>query len=159
KVWFTESRANQVVRFDPATPDQIGDVNNVPVSVNGWPEAITLGPDNNLWFIEATSNSIGRINATTRAVTHFDNNLTAHAFIQGYVQGMTQGPNGDLWFTETMTSKIGQITTDGTIREYDAPYAQTGGVIPPGPGNPGGGIIPPMPGQPVGITSTGGKIW
>lgn len=159
KVWFTESRANQVVRFDPATPDQITDPNNVPVSVNGWPEAITLGPDNNLWFIEATSNSIGRINAATKAVAHFDNNLTAHAFPQGYLQGMTKGPNGDLWFTETQTGKLGQISTTGTIREFDAPFAQPGGVIPPGPGQPGGGIIPPMPGQPVGITTAGGKVW
>lgn len=159
KVWFTESRANQVVRFDPATPDQITDANNIPISVNGWPEAITLGPDNNLWFIEATSNSIGRINATTKAVAHFDSNLTAHAFPQGYLQGMTKGPNGYLWFTETMTSKIGQISTDGTIREFDAPFAQLGGVIPPGPGQPGGGIIPPMPGQPDGITAAGGIIW
>ena len=60
------------------------------------PTEITTGSDGNLWFVDQTSNAIGRINATSHVIDYFSNGLPANAS----PMGITSGPNGKLWFTE-----------------------------------------------------------
>src|SRR5262249_30313832 len=80
------------------------------------PQSITVGADNNLWFTEAGTNSIGRI-TTTGVVTQF-----ALGAGRG-PQSITAGPDGALWFTETTGNAIGRITTAGAVTEYAVPTA------------------------------------
>jgi virginiamycin B lyase len=81
------------------------------------PDAITLGPDGNLWFTEVgpTANKIGRITLAGK-ITEFliPTNLSNP-------MGITLGPDGNLWFTELGSDKIGQITPTGVIREFPLP--------------------------------------
>jgi len=64
-------------------------------------DAITVGPDGALWFIEA--NKIGRF--TTSGV------LTEYPVPSGDGLGITTGPDGALWFTEGGSSgKVGRIS-------------------------------------------------
>ena len=64
------------------------------------PDAITAGPDGNLWFTDDGNNGsgiqIGMINPTTHAITEFP--VTPSA-IDAW-DGITAGPDGNLWFTD-----------------------------------------------------------
>jgi virginiamycin B lyase len=69
------------------------------------PSAITLGPDNALWFTEF--GKIGRI--TTQG------DITEFAIKGGGIfHSITTGPDGALWFTEFTSNKIGRIPTTAT---------------------------------------------
>ena len=79
------------------------------------PEAITGGPDGNVWFAEYTGNSIGRM-THQGVLTEFPNpNLNSTDF------GIALGSDGNLWFTEVSQSKIGRITPQGVIAEFPTP--------------------------------------
>ena len=88
---------------------------------------ITTGPDDNLWFTNATGNSIGRI-STGGALTLFPV-PTANSF----PTGIAAGADGNLWFTEQATDKIGRITTSGTITEFALAMGSAPLVIAAGP--------------------------
>jgi streptogramin lyase len=90
---------------------------------NSGADAITAGPDGNLWFTQGAGNQIGILNPQTRVVTELgsQNGLTGHG-----LAGITTGPNNTVWFTEFDSNKIGKIDlnhldpTTGlpTITEY-----------------------------------------
>ena len=84
---------------------------------NGAGCAITAGPDDALWFTEATNNKVARI-TTAGVVTEYAL-PTDNAFPCGIATGM----DGALWFTEGYSNKIGRITTGGAIAEYPVPTA------------------------------------
>jgi virginiamycin B lyase len=69
------------------------------------PSAITLGPDNALWFTEF--GKIGRI-TTQGSITEFP------VKGGGIFHSITTGPDGALWFTEFTLNKIGRIPTTAT---------------------------------------------
>jgi streptogramin lyase len=76
---------------------------SVPRAVRG-----AMGRDGNLWFTEATSNSIVRLTpggAFTAFAVPGASSLNA----------ITMGPDGALWFTDTASSQIGRINVAGTI--------------------------------------------
>lgn len=80
------------------------------------PEAITAGPDGNLWFTESDANQIGKI-TPSGSITEFAIR-TANAGLTD----ITAGPDGNLWFTETATNQIGRITPDGSqVTEFKVP--------------------------------------
>src|SRR5205809_3050482 len=74
------------------------------------PDAVTVGPDGNIWFTEVGRvNRIGRIapDGTLLGETPLaDNSLPA---------GIAVGPDGNLWFTEQNANKIGRVNTAGTL--------------------------------------------
>src|SRR2546426_488344 len=76
-------------------------------------EAITAGPDGNLWFTEAAANQIGRI-TPAGSITLFP---AASVSTNGPTY-ITAGPDGNLWFTEDNSTKIGRITTTGQVTEF-----------------------------------------
>src|SRR6266545_3148295 len=65
----------------------------LPTASSG-PDAITAGPDGNLWFTEFGANQIGRITLTGE--------ITEIALPTGDANPhtITAGPDGNLWFTE-----------------------------------------------------------
>ena len=83
-------------------------------TVDSQANAITSGPDGNLWFTETDGNNIGRI-TTVGAITEF-----LIPTVNSQPGGITSNPDGNLWFTEE-NGKIGQITTTGAITEFPIP--------------------------------------
>jgi streptogramin lyase len=76
------------------------------------PQAITTGPDGNLWFTLQQGNGIGRITPTGQ-ITEFPVLIpTPTEASDPY--GITPGPDGNLWFTEQQGDAIGRITPNGT---------------------------------------------
>src|SRR6266567_1253395 len=95
--------------------------------INGAPEAITAGPDGNLWFTEKIGNQIGRITPAGK-ITEF-RLPTPNSFPAGIVAGS----DGRLWFVE-LAGAIGSITPAGTISEYPVPdFTRLAGGIARGP--------------------------
>jgi len=96
----------------------------VPASASKVPglDAITLGPNGNLWFTETAVDRIGEI--TPRAV-----DPTIHEFVlpaadrlaQGVGSSITSadtiaaGPGNDIWFTEQGSDAIGVMSTSGAL--------------------------------------------
>jgi streptogramin lyase len=77
-------------------------------------QAITAGPDGNVWFTEAGGlpPAVGRI-TPDGTITEFP--------LPGPRSGVaiTAGPDGNVWFTEEGESpQIGRITPDGTVTEF-----------------------------------------
>ena len=81
----------------------------------GDPWDITVGKDNNLWFVNRDPAIIGRI-APDGTITEFTTGLTPNSL----PSAITTGPDGDVWFVESATGKIGVLCVDdGTITEFD----------------------------------------
>jgi virginiamycin B lyase len=78
---------------------------------NSEPEGITLGPDGNMWFAEATANQIGRIDPTGN-ITEFVVPQASSAPVD-----IVAGADGALWFTEEsgFPEGIGRVTTSGVF--------------------------------------------
>jgi serine/threonine protein kinase len=97
-----------------------GSITEFPVSTaTSAPNAITAGPDGNLWFIELTGNQIGRI-SPGGTITEFPVPTATTS-----PEGITAGPDGNLWFTEFGSNQIGRISPDGTITEFPVPTANS----------------------------------
>jgi hypothetical protein len=72
---------------------------------DGYPVAITAGPDGNLWFTEGWGARIGRI-TPAGVITDFPLLGTDSSAV-----GMAAGPDGNLWFTDS--NAIGRFTPPG----------------------------------------------
>jgi streptogramin lyase len=105
---------------DGPPPGTITEFDLPPQSV--YPNAITAGPDGNVWFTE--QGKIGRI-TPAGAVTTFD-----LATSTTEARGITAAPDGNVWFCEHLfTSKVGRITPSGVITELDIPGGITCNAI------------------------------
>jgi virginiamycin B lyase len=67
KLWFTEERVNKVAKIDPADGSFTeyplpGNPNTNPPGGNTYPNGITKGPDNNLWFVTSGGSAVTAIN-------------------------------------------------------------------------------------------------
>lgn len=127
-LWFSEgasgSSASSIYggEIDRITPTGAISQFVIPSSPNSEPDAITLGPDGDLWFTENTLNGsvIGRV-TPAGTITTFP--LPEHH----EASAIAPGPDGDLWFTDrasdskSIIGMIGRITPSGTIRDYPIP--------------------------------------
>ena len=118
------------------------------------PTAITLGPDNNIWFTESVpatgAAAVGVINAKSQTyVTEFATATSSQP------QGITGGPDGNIWFTESGASAIGFVTVNS---QTDPTQDTLGTPIPiPTEGETGGVVSNPSP---QGITTgPDGNVW
>jgi streptogramin lyase len=98
-----------------------GDIREFPLSgAHRGLAGISVGPDGNLWFGEAsvpTSSSIGRVGRMTLGGTFTEFPLTAAG--SNSSQTVT-GADGNIWFTEPAADRIGRITPAGTLTEFAA---------------------------------------
>jgi streptogramin lyase len=104
----------------PSLTGAAGTITELPLpTANSGPNGIVLGPDGNLWFVEATANQIGRVNP--------DGTISEFAVPTANSQPMaiTVGPDGNLWFTEFNGNRIGQVTPSGVISEFLIPTANS----------------------------------
>src|SRR5260370_1449086 len=97
-----------LIALPGAAVDPRGQVTEFPVNVGptNTLDAITAGPDGNLWFVQTGGPTVGRI-TTAGVATIFSAGITAGAMPFGIVAG----PDGNLWFTEGGISRIARITT------------------------------------------------
>ena len=124
-LWFTENNANKIgLFFTNAVVNggkdhtfvefPIHSTNNTKIPCG--PAGMTLGPDNNLWFVEAQTNKIGVFNPIgTNLVEEF-----SVPFVQNFRQyyNIVTGPDGNLWFTDTGAVRICAITTNGATAVF-----------------------------------------
>lgn len=82
------------------------------ISRNALVGAITAGPDDNLWFTDASG--IGRITPAGQ-VTQFSDGITPSATLASWI---TSGPDGNLWFTEESLDQVARITPAGVVTEF-----------------------------------------
>jgi streptogramin lyase len=90
------------------------------ISPSSGPWGITVGPDGNVWFTEASTDKIGRI-TPSGIVTEFAAGISPGSGLLA----ITAGPDGNLWFTES--GKIGRITPLGVVTEFAA--GRPGGTL------------------------------
>src|SRR5215216_2356715 len=78
---------------------------------------IKVGPDGALWFVETTTQQIGRI-STEVVVTEFPLEEGGIAEAQGFI---AVGPDGALWFNLDDANQLGRITPTGEVTQFDLP--------------------------------------
>src|SRR6266540_3581941 len=76
---------------------------------------IKVGPDGALWFVETTTQQIGRI-SIEGVVTEFPLEEGGIAEAQGFI---AVGPDGALWFNMDDANQLGRITTTGEITQIN----------------------------------------
>ena len=77
------------------------------------PAEITVGPDGNLWFLDAATPAIGRI-TPAGVITEFTSGLLPGAM----PETLTAGADGNMWFTDKAQGAIGRVTPAGVIKEF-----------------------------------------
>jgi streptogramin lyase len=125
KLWFGEgtSTGTRIARMDTSGHVGVGDEFTLP-SGDGDLNAMTLGPDGNVWFTLGNPAAVGRI-TPTGAITIFPTPTAASLPF-----GIAAGPDGRLWFPERNSDKIGSIPTTATsgadITEYPLTHSNAG---------------------------------
>lgn len=74
-----------------------------------YPTALTVGPDNEIWFAEWKGPNVGYV----------DPSGTVHEFAAGFGSnsntfGIAYGSDGRIWFCDPQNLRIGALNTDGT---------------------------------------------
>lgn len=105
KVWFTETTADKIGRYDPAT----GMISELDLTAGSAPVGIAAAADGlSLWFTESGTATIGRI------LLNSDGTTTLSEFpmmVGAGPTGIALGADGASWFIEAMG--LGRMTTDG----------------------------------------------
>ena len=89
------------------------------------PEAMTLGPDGNVWFVDTGANRIVRV-TPDGTMTPYSTGIGASAGLAG----ITAGPDGNIYFTESNRDRIGRINLTTFVITESAPMG--GGSDPRG---------------------------
>jgi CSLREA domain-containing protein len=119
-LYFSESNVGQIGRINPLAGSDAAILKSetespvVPSGAAAGLDGITLGPDGNLWFTEATVSRVGKVNPSLVTLTEFSTGITAGATPVNIVAGA----GGALWFTELSNNAIGRITTAGAVTEF-----------------------------------------
>lgn|GEM_PF-2743235 len=98
-------------------------------------QALTAGPDGNLWFVGGTSFTdspevAGRVTPTGE-VTEFP--LPAGDIALPSRPAIVSGPDGNIWFAEGRAARIGRITPSGIATEFPVPAGARATGIAAGP--------------------------
>jgi streptogramin lyase len=89
----------------------LGETSDFPTpTASSGPEAITAGPEGNLWFTEGRTDKVGEINPITHAISEFEIPTAG-----GGLPGIALGPEGNLWFTEYFANRVGEINPSHTL--------------------------------------------
>ena len=100
-------------------------ITEFPIASGNGPQAITLGPDGNVWFVDTGANRIVRV-TPGGVMTPFSSGIGASAGLSG----IAAGPDGNIYFTESSRNRIGRINlTTFVITESSA---MSGGSDPRG---------------------------
>jgi streptogramin lyase len=123
-LWFT-STGDAIGQIDPDTKAITPYA--LPAGFGEGGFALTVGPDNNVWFIQYTAGgpetiAIGMLNSVTHAISEYP--LTSAT---SQLLDICAGPDGNLWFTDPVTDAIGKLNpTTHAITEFPLPSGDTG---------------------------------
>jgi streptogramin lyase len=92
----------------------------IPIGSNSSPQAITAGPDGNLWFTEPSKSMVAKITTSGR-VTEYP--IPIDSSVGARTPAITAGPDGNLWFTEPSRGIVAKMTTTGKFAEFRLPSA------------------------------------
>lgn len=130
-VWFAESAARKVGKFDPATkqfkefplPDSKAQEKTTPIA-SIWD--MKFDKDGNLWFPDVVANAIWKFSPTKESFEVF-NIPTTTEFKTSYPINFDFDKDGNIWFSEIYGKKIGFLDTSNAkhstsegIREFSA---------------------------------------
>lgn len=88
-------------------------------------EALTIGPDGNVWYALTSSPLAGFIGSVTPA-----GGVTEYRLPTGATPvSIASGADGKLWYTDNGRNLVGKITTAGVRTEYTLPTGNTPGQI------------------------------
>ena len=154
-IWFTEPGAGLIGKATPS-----GRLTEFPILVTArqqvlppvlaYPEALTVGPQGDLWFTENRlvlqrleqmpdtqvlhdldyTHQIGRITVQGR-ISEFP------VAVNGYLESIASGPDGDIWFTllnpDPVHHQIGRMTPSGRLTWFTLPEGnQSASYLTPG---------------------------
>jgi len=131
-MWFTQSAGGNPKGGQSYFPASIGRITThgsytsypVPASARSVPDldAITVGPDADLWFTESAVNRIGEVTPKAEGPAVHEFALpTGDRLAPGVGSSITSadtiapGPGGDIWFTEQGSNAIGVMSTSGAL--------------------------------------------
>lgn len=115
-MWFAEDGTARIGRIDDRGHLTIYPGLMYEQKYNDLPNAVTIGPDGNLWWTAIESNVIWAMNLRGRIVHDY-----AIPTPGAQPWGIAAGKDGALWFTEWAGNKIGRVTTDGAFSEFALP--------------------------------------
>jgi streptogramin lyase len=84
------------------------------------PNYIINGPGGDLWFTEATSNKVGKIDPSTGHITEYTLPTGPPQTYSWSPEGITVGPDGNLWFAEEF-NYLGRMTPSGSYTQFTLP--------------------------------------
>jgi virginiamycin B lyase len=117
-LWFSEDGTARIGRIDASGKHTIYTGLIYESKYNDIANAVTIGPDGNLWWTALLGNAIWAMDLHGRIV---------HSFVvptpASQPWGIVAGRDGALWFTESAGNKIGRVTTGGAFSEYVLPTA------------------------------------
>ena len=133
-LWFTQSNGGNPRDGNSYFQASVGRITSsgayssypVPASARSVPglDAITVGPNGNLWFTETAVDRIGEITPRAASPAIHEFSLPAgDRLAQGVGSSITSadtiaiGPGNDIWFTEQGSNAIGVMSTSGTLLE------------------------------------------
>ncbi len=101
-IWFYTGNPPQLEEM--ATDGAI--VKKYTVPYRCLPFALTSGPENSIWYVDAANDCVARMTLSGKfyTVPTYSQNEN-----EGLFAGIVIGPNGDLWFNETGASGLGWI--------------------------------------------------
>ncbi|MBV8147708.1 MAG: Virginiamycin B lyase [Candidatus Eremiobacteraeota bacterium] len=115
-VWFAEDGTARIGRIDARGQLTIFAGLLYDRKYNDLPNAVTVGPDGNLWWTALESNLIWATDLQGRIVHEYPVPTPG-----SQPWGITAGSDGALWFTEWSGNKIGRVTTQGVFSEFPLP--------------------------------------
>ena len=140
-LWFTQSNGGNPRDGRAYFPASIGRITTsgayssypVPASASSVPglDAITVGPNGNLWFTETAIDRIGEITPRDASPVIHEFALPAGDRLAAGVGSpitsadtIAAGPGNDIWFTEQGSNAIGVMSTSGDVlKKFTVPNA------------------------------------
>jgi virginiamycin B lyase len=110
-IWFTEESG----ALGSLVPSTVTITEFTGLSATG---GITLGPDNNIWFLE--TKKIGSIDPATKTIKE----LPILGQPNGAASGLVIGTDHNLWYTTD--DSVSRITTTGAVTEFPTPTQPSG---------------------------------
>ena len=107
-IWFS-TLAQGIGKFDTSGVTKFVPINNN----NTQPTAVALSGDGNIWYIEQSGSTIGRVTQSGQ-VTEFPLGFLGSSGSYG----ITTGPDGHIWFCDPARKRIGSIRLDGSFLTY-----------------------------------------
>ncbi len=115
-VWSAQSGIASLIRFSPGGANTSYSLPAVPLG--SFIEDTTVGPDDNLWYAERTSNG-GSVGFITDAGSITQYLLPNQATFAPYPESIVAGSDGNIWYLLDGGSTIGRVTPLG---QFLTPY-------------------------------------